>query len=294
MKKVIIYLLILMTLNINAQSELGRDRGSDIGRKNLSAERLKGTTLVVLLDNEMPVISDKLKSSMSKYWKHTKYEFANTDQMNTYLKDDKYSVLGIFRHVREDDKKRVLEYSFSILLGNKKNKEVNDAEIVASVSLPDTWAKGVGSMIIEYDYLIPFFIKHLNTTVGEYLNKEANEINRKGNAYYYNNGKEKLIGKTILINEKGTGKSFNIKQFCKNFSLKKDQVKMVSKEEIEKAIEREDDSIAFVYDMTLTGKIFDAKTTKTLAYGTGINILKRRLLSLCLPLAVIAIIIISL
>ena len=234
--------------------------------------------LIVLLDNDAAFASDILISSVEKYWKLTEYDFVKAEQCSEYISDDKYAVLGLFKHVSGDKSKKATEYTFSILLGNKKNKKVNDAEIVASVSLPDIETFNSGNKLMEYDYLIPFFIKNLDATINDYLNKKVNKIEKKKNAYFYNDGFEVLKNKKVLISKNATGKYFKIKQFCKNFSLKSEQVKLADKQEIADAIEAQDEQIAFIYDITTNGKIFDAKTSKPLAYGTGINVLKFELI----------------
>ena len=124
---------------------------------------------------------------------------------------------------------------------------------------------------MDFEYLIPFFVKHMNQQVTYALNRRVNETYKKGNAHFYNDGFEKLANKKVLIASGSTGEKFEMSSFCKNFGLQEANVSIVDQVQIEEAIRTGDEKVAFVYDITSSGTIYDAKTTDALAYGTGQN-----------------------
>jgi hypothetical protein len=278
MRKILFFVAcsILITINTQAQNRLEKEKAKDVEADYKNATDLKKTTLMVVVDEDQPELTERLKSSIEQYWKHTKYEYIKPSQVEEYIKKKDYSVLDIFRVIQG---KETMSFMYAILLGDTKNKNLNDAKIIASIRLPDKWQKNTGSDLKEFDYLIPFFIQSLNKYVEDDLKKIVDKTYAKGNAIFYNDGFNILKNKKIIVYKEAINEKFKKKSFCKNFSINDEQVTFVNKEDIQKAIDKKDANVAFVFNMESTGVIYDAKTSEPLAYGSGMNLTVSKIIS---------------
>lgn len=228
--------------------------------------KLKSTKLMIAIDEEnQPELLERFKSGMEKFWTYTSYEFINPNEVEKYIKNKNYSVLVLLKYTMNE----FMIYNYSIILGNEENKSIKDANIniVADVNFPNIPNKNTQHSLTKYDYLTPFFIRLLDCKIKKTLNKdEKQKIKRKGKAFYFDDGFDILHKKEkIFINESGINKDFDLNKFCKIFALSPVNVKIVNKEEIEKIIDDQDESVAFVYDYSFKGNIYDAKTAKLLS-----------------------------
>ena len=120
----------------------------------------------------------------------------------------------------------------------------------------------------------------MQNEVEKALQKTNTQVASDIKCTYYDNGKEVLSGKTILIAQEGIDARFNSKAFLKNFNLNPDQLKIVDAKEIETALNKQNDKIAFAYDFAEgQGKIFDASKNTLLAEGFAKKTLKNKIIA---------------
>lgn len=238
----------------------------------LQSEKIKNTTLLVTIDDPKSSSGKKLIAAMEKNWKFNPYKIVNGDSINQYISNPKYSILTIYYENANDKNPLSQGYQFGIFLGDEKIKEFDKAEEFVSIAFPGsklkTTSKG-DSILKENNYLFSFFVKNLNSQLTRANQKiNAKVKSSKSLCSYYDNAQEILAGKTILICQDGIDAKFDPKAFVKNFNLKPEQLKIVEKKEIENAINKQNDKIAFGYDFRGgNGKLFDASNGNLLAEG---------------------------
>ena len=224
------------------------------------ANKLKKTTLMVVIEDEESTYTQILKTSLEKYWTHTKFEFIKSDEVEKYISDENYSLLMSLKYVDSEKDKTANDYTFSIILGDENTKEIKDAKIIKSILIPGKWNRKTGMKMLEYEYLLPFFIQNLESQIALDLKKISYKTILKKGINYYNNGLEILPKKTILIYKDAVKKDFDLEIFCDNLNIDYNKARLVSKEELMKVIEDRDDRYAIVYDVDYAADIFDAKT----------------------------------
>jgi hypothetical protein len=247
------------------------------------AQKLKNTTLLVIIDDPKSAAGKKFIASVDKNWTFNPHKFVNGDSINNYISNPNYSILTIFFEGGEDKKSNNQGYHFGIYLGNEKNKSFETAEEFTSISIPGKKQKTtikVDSILKENSYLFSFFIKHLQTQVEKAYQKTNIQVQPSIKCTYYDDGKDLLSKKTILISQQGIDEKFDPKAFIKNFNLSPDQLKIVDTKEIETALAKQNDKIAFGYDfLGGTGRIFDANKNTLLAEGYAKGTLKNKILA---------------
>lgn len=268
-------LALLINAKSHAQRRIGKDTRSMTSAAFKDAEKLKKTTLLVALDDENSEVSKKLIKEMETYWKFNTFKFIKATEINTYQVDPKYSILMLAKYMTA---KQADGYAYSIILGDKKNKTSKSgtmsARPIASVPLPDTWNRKTGATLIDYSYLITFFVQNLQEQAIQGYEKKVHKTYKYKNALYYDEGFKEIKDMTVLISKAGLNKDFKKKYFVKNFGLKDEQVMIVEKEDIEMALQKQDEKVAIVYDFSFkSGSIYSIKGAHQMAYGSSANML---------------------
>lgn len=185
------------------------------------------------------------------------------------MNDPKYSVLFLGKYGSD---KNSDGFAYGIILGDKKNKKIGDAKVVTSIPLPDSWSKKTGATLLDFKYLITFFVQTLQKDVSDTYEKKEHTIHRYKYSYYYDDGVNEIKDKKVLISKDALNPDFNKTNFLRNFGLKDEQVIIVEKEDIERALEKQDDKVAFIYDFTgKVGVIHSVKGATAIAYGSDHN-----------------------
>lgn len=263
---------LIFNLKSFAQIRIGKDTKETIELRYKNTSALKKTTLMVALDDENSLVSKKLIANIETYWKFTPYQFIKATEITKYLKDPKYSILMLGGSGPDYDN----AFGYCILLGDKKNKTTAEgaitAKVVSSVQLPDNWTKKTGLTLLDFKYLITFFVQALQKDVTDSYEKKVHKTYGYKNAYYFDGGVEEIKDMKVLISQDGLNPDFKKANFLKNFGLKDEQVIIVEKEDIEKALEIQDDKVAFIYDFTgKLGTIYSVKNAHAIAYGSDYN-----------------------
>ncbi len=248
------------------------------------SEKLKNTTLLVIIDDTKSSSGKKLIAAMEKSWNFNPYKIVQGDSIDQYISNPKYSILTIYYEDGAEKKSLTHGYNFGIFIGDEKNKKFDMAEEFISIAIPGSKSKTTSksdSVLKENNYLFNFYIKNLNNQVlkaNQKINSKV-ETSSKNLCSYYDNGKELLANKTILICQEGIDAKFDPKAFVKNFNIKPEQLKIVEKKEIETAINKQNEKIAFGYDFSGgNGKLYDASKGTLLAEGFAKGTLKTKIL----------------
>jgi hypothetical protein len=247
------------------------------------AQKLKNSTLLVIIDDMKSASGKKFMNSIDKNWSFNPHRFVKGDSIEQYISNPNYSILTIFHEGNEDKKTPQNGYYLGVYIGDEKNKSFAAADEFTSIGLPGKKEKTslkTDSVLKENSYLFSFFIKHLQNEVEKALQKTNTKVIPSFKCTYYDNGKEVLANKTILIAQEGIDAKFNPKAFLKNFNLSPEQLKIVDSKEIETALSKQNDKIAFAYDFTGgTGKIFDAGKNTLLAEGYAKSTLRNKIIA---------------
>lgn len=251
----------------------------------LQSEKLKNTTLLVIIDDAKSSPGKKLTSALEKNWNFNPYKIVKSDSIDQYIANPKYSILTIYYENSTETDAPAQGYYLGVFIGDEKNKTFDGTDEFISLAIPGRKIKTLSkrdSILKENTYLFNFFIKNLNNQLIKAHQKTNSNVitSSKNLCTYYDSGKDLLANKTILICQEGIDAKFNPKAFIKNFNLKPEQLKIVEKKEIESAINKQNEKIAFGYDFSGgKGKIFDASTGTLLAEGFAKGTLKTKILA---------------
>lgn len=269
MKRLIFTLISIFCFGIaSAQLTVGKKTGYQIEEDYKHASELKKTTLMVILENNDEFESSKLISSIKKLWNFNEIEFADQNQLKEILSNPKLSALTIYSLKSYETSKEIKGYGVGIFLGSKVNKdgELNKAKIVASMRLPSLSLKKSGHVLKDFDFISALITQNLQYKVNSYLNKETEKTFKVKNALFYDNGQSKIANQEILILDEIVPAKFDKEIFLRNGKLKSNNVKIVSKNEIESAIKAGDPKTSVVYDADgYTMNVYSADNCKQLA-----------------------------
>ena len=254
-----------------------------------NVSKMKSTTLMVAI-GEDNATNMKIKNTITKFWTFNSYQFITPDQINKYIKDPKYSVLCLSSALQKlkgnsivlehtpvglEQVEKFSNYAICVVLGDEKNKSFDKAIRIESIDFETVNVydkKDKVGHLGTFDNKIAHNIKVLQNIIqdrydkndeSKYQVKSARKKDRK--LIYYNEGKEKLQKSTVLINKDNKDK-FYLEDFLKEFELSANKVKLVSEDEIAKAIENGDENICYTFGLDHNiGLLYYAKDSKVIA-----------------------------
>ncbi len=250
MKKVAILLILSLSFFIGKSQ-------TAVGTPEQLAQFYKTTTYVVLENNPMLMYNHVIKETVEKHWTITDYEFVtfSSDEFEEARKDPNKSFLIMTKVYFEKDKTKAKYNYLKVLLGG-------DYEFVNQ--MPDIAHVPVSYVNVDedtYDYKLGMLVRFLQNHIE--LTKNHPELNSKNILkYYYKNLTADVKNKTLYVTKTDLAKNFNSLNQIK--SVYPYKVKIVSREDIKKAIDNHDKNIVFVHKVGPEGSKRKARCFNTI------------------------------
>jgi hypothetical protein len=191
-------------------------------------------TMVLYNDQSMSEYFIEIKDKVNKHWDITEYEFITDEQYEEMRQDPNLSFLMVTQGVFRRDKSRTPYNFLTVMIGTPGAKNIQEMKILARIPLSyynsyeENWVYNIGTSL-------KFLQKHL-TRCKDDPDLLDNEIYRE-----YSKSKNWLSmkGKTILVAKDDLSKKVDTKSEIKEYFP--GEVKIVSQEEIEDAIDNDED-----------------------------------------------------
>lgn len=228
-KSILLLLLAIFAVQIQAQITVAPHQ--DI------VKFLKSTTCVVLDDDIFNTYNSKIEEAVKNHWKITPFKFITMTEFDQMKKDTAYSFLMRTRMVYDKDEK-VVDYSFlSLVLGGKAKKF---AEMPDLCSFPLSY---YNVDYDKYDYKLGAVVNFMQNHVK--LTFDNPNLSSKNIIQYYNKNVTNIKGKTLyVIKEELAGEVNTVENISKYY---KGNVKIVSAEDIQEAINKNDENVVFLH-----------------------------------------------
>lgn len=232
MKKISILLLFTLSFLVNqAQTSVGTPAQIE--------QFLKTTTYVVLENNPMLEYNIFIKETVEKHWDLTKFEFVtfSSDEFDVARKDPNKSFLIVNKMFFEKDDTKAKYNYLCVQLGG-------DYEFVNQ--MPDIAQVPISYDGIEEDYyayklgmLVQFLQNHIKLTQANPTLNSKNILK-----YYYKNATADIKEKTLYVTEGDLAKGFGMNEIKAIYPY---EVKLVTKDEVKAAIDKNEDNVVFVH-----------------------------------------------
>ncbi len=221
MKKILIVAAIMMaSLSIQAQN-------TKFINKSQLVDFFTSTTYVVMDSNPSVGFNIFIKDAMQKYWKVTPYKIISHEEFDQMRKDNKSSFL--FLSVENLTKGNTAAFYDFLVLAMGDNS-ANLSEMPEIVNIPLSY-----SAVDENEYVnkLGLIIRFIEVHVANMKEASNHVYLRKLN--YYNKFIKEVKNKTLLVEEEDLAEEVNTIDKIK--AIYKYDVKIVTSEEIEKAVE---------------------------------------------------------
>jgi hypothetical protein len=249
MKKISIFLILMVSFFVNqAQTTVGTPAQIE--------QFLKTTTYVVLENNPMLEYNIFIKETVEKHWDLTKFEFVtfSSDEFEEARMDPNKSFLIVNKVFFEKDDTKAKYNYLCVILGG-------DYQFVNQ--MPDIAQVPIAYDGIEEDYyayklgmLVRFLQNHIKLT------QAHPELNSKNILkYYYKNATADIHDQTLYVTESDLAKGFGMNEIKAVYPY---NVKLVTKDEIEAAIDNHEPNIVFVHKVGPEGAKRKARCYKTI------------------------------
>ena len=215
-------------------------------------------TVIVLEDNPICEYNLTIKDIAPNEWTVTPWEFKEWKEIEPLRKDKSLSFLVLNKVTFENDKTNARYLFISLLLGG-------DAKNIAT--MPDLCSIPLayyGANEDTYTYKIGIFLRFMQNHAK--LLKEDPKMATKNLLSYYNKNVQKIEGKTLYLLAEELEKDVNTEAKIKK--VYPGAVKIVTKEDIEKAISDKDDNVVFLHKVGPGKKTDNARVYKALV-GAG-------------------------
>ncbi|TRX65784.1 hypothetical protein [Carboxylicivirga sp. M1479] len=215
---------------------------------------LNTKTLVVMDVNPMSDFNFKIKEVMESVWTLTDFEFISNAEFEDKRNDPSYSFLITTVATFDADKTKA-RYNFLSLLMGETDTDVRN--------LPDLCSLPLSYLRVEdtsYAYKVEAFVRFIQDHVS--LMNERPEL-IKANAFkYYNKNVTSLSDKTLLVVKEDLSPEVNT--IGKLKSIYPYNIKIVTQDEVEDAIERKDENTVFMHKVGPEGTKYKARCYKML------------------------------
>ncbi len=249
MKKIAIALmLVLGVMASKAQQTVGS--ADDLARF------MKTTTYVVLENNPMLQYNHVIKETVEKHWTLTPVEFVtfSTKEFEKVRLDSTKSFL-IVNTVFYDRDKTKAKYKFLCVELGGDYKYVRQMPDIASMPIAyedveeDTYAYKLGMMCL-------FLQNHIQLTLANPKLTSKNVLK-----HYYKTMTGDVKNKTLYLTKNDLAKGFGMKEIKAVYPY---DVKLVTREEVEAAIDTKDENVVFVHKVGPEGSKRKARCYKTI------------------------------
>lgn len=219
---------------------------------------LRTTTYVVLEDNPMSEYNFKIKEAVERSWKITPYEFITVTQFEEMRGDISKSFLVKLQVKFTGDKLEATYHFLSVVLGAAVRRHTDLPDIVSVPlgysSVPED------SYVYKLESLIRFAQNHVRI-----LDQNPNLI--KSNIFqHYNKFRKETRNKELWLLEKDLEKNVrSLADIRKNYPH---TVRIVTPEDIEKAIKEKNENVVFLHKVGPEGTRLQARCYKILI-GAG-------------------------
>lgn len=215
---------------------------------------LKSKTLVVMDNNPMSDFNFKIKEVMKNVWTVTEYDFITEQEFEDKKDDSSYSFLLSTTVTFSVDKTKA-RYTFLSLLLGESESDVRDMPDLCSIPLSYLRVED-DSYAYKMDAFVRFIQDHVNLMV-----EQPNLI--KANVFkYYNKNVKSLKDKTLLLVSDDLANNLNTQQKIQKYYPY--DVKIVTQDEIESAIESKDPDAVFFHKVGPEGTKYKARCYKIL------------------------------
>lgn len=251
MKK-FVFLTLLVSFCISSFAERNLVRSEDV------KAFLKSTTYVVLEDNPMSGYNFKIKDAVEKSWKITPFKFITTKEFESMRNDIEKSFLVLVQMKFDKDKIPAV-YNFLSLSMGAAVKKITDMPDVCSVPL-SYFSVPEDDYIYKIEGLIRFMQNHVKLI-------DQNPTLIKNNIFeYYNKNTKDIKGKELWVVENDLEKNTRaLAEIRKNYSY---TVKVVTSENIEKAIAEKNPNVVYLHKVGPSGTRLQARCYK-IVMGAG-------------------------
>lgn len=218
--RIIVLFALFFTISLKAQN-------NKFINKSQLVDFFTSTTYVVMDNNPSVGFNIYIKDAMAKYWKVTPYKILTQDEFNTMMKDKKSSFLFLsVENLTKGNTEAFYDY-LVLAMGDASAKLTDMPEIV---NIPLSYS-GVdeNEYVSKLGLIVQFVQVHLNNM------KEASSHLYLRKLNYYNKYLKEIKTKTLLIAEDDLAEEVNTLDKIK--AIYKYDVKIVTTDEIEKAIE---------------------------------------------------------
>jgi hypothetical protein len=218
-------------------------------------------TMVVLLDNPLLEYNIVIKEVMEQEWNITPYEYITFQQFEELRKDPQYSFLYMSQVSFERDKTDAKYRFLSLSLGGNYER-MDQMPDIASVPLA-YYNVEEDNYIYKLAILVRFIQKHA------LLVRDHPDIVSANVLQHYNDNIKDIKGKTLYLLEEELSPQVNStarirKIYPYNF-------KIVTKEDITKAIKDRDENVVFLHKVGPEGTKIDARCYKIIIGAADAN-----------------------
>ncbi len=250
MKKLIV-ILVLAGFGFNSFAQKAVGTPKDIERF------MNTTTYIVLEKNPLLEYNQIIKETVEKHWTITPYEFVtfSTDDFEKARFDTSKSFLIMHKVFFEKDKTKA-KYSYLYVVLGGDFEYVRQMPELASIPVS---YDGVEEE--SYSYKLGMLCQFLQTHIK--LTKENEKLSSKNILkYYYKNLTADVKDKTLYITKSDLAKNF--KSMAEIKAVYPYPVKLVTKEDVQAAIDAKDESVVFVHKVGPEGSKRKARCYNTI------------------------------
>jgi len=194
-------------------------------------------TMMILEDNPMSDYNHSIKEAATVEWNITPYDFLEWKNFDSHRRDRTLSFLLINKVTVEKDKSNTRYLFMSLLLGGT-NRTLSNMPDLCSIPLAYD-----GANEDTYIYKIGIFLHFIQNHVK--LITADPSIAKKNVFQYYNRNIQKLGDKTLYLIPQELASDVNT--LAKIQKVYKGPVKLVTKDDIQKAIEDKDPNVVFLH-----------------------------------------------
>lgn len=211
-------------------------------------------TLVVLEDNPLSDFNLVAKETMPSEWKLTKFDFITWKEFEKLRTDPAYSFI-LVNQVKFQHDKTNAKYNFLSLLLGGTSPSLGDMADLCSVPLSYT-----GAAEDHYSYKLGVFLRFMQNHVQMLLeNPDLLSVNI---FKHYNDNIAELGGRTIYVVADEMSKEINTAAKAKKYYP--GDIKFVTREEIQNAIDERTPHVVFLHKVGPEGTRTDSRCFKIL------------------------------
>lgn len=230
--KRILYAVLISCSVLSASAQIS------VGTPEQLAQFFHTKTIVLLIDNPTSEYNRIMKEAVEKYWKLTPYEFVpyTKDEFNKIRMDTSLSFLKLSTVTYPNDDVKQQYYFLTVSLGGKYKAAVEMPEIA---SIPVCYVESQEDYFAyKAPMLLKFIINHIE------IAKANPKLKTKKAPGYYKKQLPGLKQNTLYIISDELGKDMNENTIK---SVYQHPVKIVSRDEAAKIIEKGDKNVAFIH-----------------------------------------------